>query len=195
MSDVQVDFAFEQIVGLLSQKNIEIDFEGTYDNRTKYAFITEELFDHETDDFRIPGMVTHFSYEEFHPNYKQDIENRASEFLTGWFEQKLDEKHWCLADNFILPDRKMLSKNEVARRMKTVFDSYNAFTDCEYIIKDIGFEFRDENGIGHAEGLVKYNAILENTEQITIKGPFKLYLSLEYGWWSIFHIVFPGFEY
>jgi hypothetical protein len=195
LSDAQVDSAFEEVTGLLSQKNIEIDFEGTYDNRTKYAFITEELFDHETDDFRIPGMVTHFSYEEFHPNHKLDIENRASEFLTEWFNQKLDDKSWCLADNFILPDRRILSKNEVTRRMKTVFDSYNSFADYEYVIRDINFELQEESGMGHAEGLVKYNAILENNEQVSFKGPFKLYLSLDYGWWSIVHIVFPGFEY
>lgn len=63
------------------------------------------------------------------------------------------------------------------------------------MIKDISFELQEERGIGHAEGFVKYVAILENNEQIAIKGPFKLYLSSDYGWWSIFHIVFPGFEY
>ena len=195
LSDEEIGSAFEAVTDLLGQNSIEVDFEGTYDNRTKYAFITDELFEHEVDDFRIPGMTTHFSYEEFHPNHKLDIENRAKEFLSGWSEKDLDEKNWCFADEFILPDRRILSKNEVIRKLKTIFDSYNAFTDYEYVIKDIRFELQEEGGIGHAEGLVKYNAILKNNEQIPIKGPFKLYLSSDYGWWSIFHIVFPGFEY
>jgi hypothetical protein len=195
LSDEEIDLAFEEVTDLLGQSNIEVDFEGAYDNRTKYTFITDELFDHEVDDFGIPGMTTHFSYEEFHPNHKLDIENRANEFLSGWFEKDLDEKNWCFANEFILPDRRILSKNEVISKLKAIFDSYNAFTDYEYVIKDIGFELQERSGIGHAEGLVKYNAILENNEQISIKGPFKLYLSSDYGWWSIFHIVFPGFEY
>lgn len=195
LNDEEIGLAFEEVTDLLGKNNIEVDFEGTYDNRTKYAFITDELFDHKVDDFGMPGMVTHFSYEEFHPNHKLDIENRAKEFLSEWFGQKLDEKSWCLANGFILPDKRILSKGEVARKMKTIFDSYNAFTDCEYVINDIGFELHEENGMGHAGGFVKYNGILENNEQLSIKGPFKLYLSLDYGWWSIAHIVFPGFEY
>ena len=195
LNDAEVDSALGEVTDLLARHNIAIDFEGTYDSRTKYSFITEELFDQETDDGKIPGMVTHFSYEEFHPNHKLDIENRALEFITEWFEQKLDEESWCLAKGFILPDRRILTKTEVTRRLKTIFDSYNAFTDCDYIIKNIDFELQEETGMGYAEGLVKYNAVLENNEQVSFKGPFKLYLSLDYGWWSIVHIVFPGFEY
>ena len=191
----QISHELEKVTDLLSKKNIEINFSGTYDDRTKYAFIVEELFDHETDDFAMMGMTTHFDYEEFHPNHKLDIENRAKEFLTGWFEQTLDERSWCFDNTFILPDRRTLSKHDVAEKLKKIFDSYDLFTDCDYKIVGINFQLQDEGGIGHAEGLVRYRAILENSEQIEFKGPFKLYLSSTYGWWSIFHIVFPGFEY
>jgi len=195
LNDDEIDSAFRNVTALLAQKNIEVDFIGTYDSRTKYSFITEELFEQETDNMSIPGMVTHFTYEEFHPNHKLDIENRAVEFISEWFKQTLDEKSWCLGSGFILPDRRLLTKNEVVQKLKTIFDSYNTFTDCEYVINDIGFELQEESGMGHAGGFVKYNAILENGEQVLIKGPFKLYLSLDYDWWSIVHIVFPGFEY
>jgi len=50
-------------------------------------------------------------------------------------------------------------------------------------------------GMGHAEGMVQYSAVLENGEVIPIGRPFKLYMTLEGGWWSIFHSVFSGFEY
>jgi hypothetical protein len=195
LGDDMIDPALNALIALLSQKNILVDFSGTYDSRTQYSFITEELFDHETDDFRMPGMITHFCYEEFHPNHKLDIENRTLEFLSGWFEKKLSENHWELADTFILPDGKTLTKKEIAEKLKQVFDSYNTFTDCKYIISDIGFKWQNESGLGHAEGHVEYNALLENNEKLNIKGHFKLYLSSEFGWWSIFYFVFPGFEY
>ena len=195
LNDDLLEQALEQITDLLAEKNMEVYFGEGYDSRTKYHFITEELFDHETTFLPMPGMTTHFDYEEFHPNHKKDIERRALEFLSGWFKQSLDEKSWELSAHFVLPDRKILSKSEVAEQLVRIFDAYTAFTNEEYIIKDVSFQLRDEGGLGHAEGLVKYNAVLENGEVIHIGGPFKLYMELESGWWSIFHIVFPGFEY
>ena len=195
LNDDLMDSSLQEMIVLLSETNIEIDFSGTYDSRTKYIFITEELFNHEANDLQIPGMVTHFCYEEFHPNHKLDIENRAVEFLKGWFEQKLDEQHWCFDNAFILPEGKVLNKVEVIEKLTKIFDSYSAFTDSEYNFIDINFQLNGEGGMGHAEGYVKYISVLENNDKIAISGPFKLYLSLEYGWWSIFHIVFPGFKY
>jgi hypothetical protein len=195
LNDDLIEQALQQIIDLLAEKNMEVYFGEGYDSRTKYHFITEELFDHETTFLPMPGMTTHFDYEEFHPNHKKDIESRALEFLSEWFKQSFNKRSWELADHFILPDRKILSKSEVVIQLKRIFDAYTAFTDEKYIIKDIGFQLEEGTGLGHAEGMVKYNAVLENGEKITIGGPFKLYMTFEGGWWSIFHIIFPGFEY
>ncbi|HWD86647.1 MAG TPA: hypothetical protein VG367_00875 [Mucilaginibacter sp.] len=196
LDDEQVNAELEKATALLAERNIDINFSGTYDSRTKYSFIIDELFEHEADDFTLEGMATCFDYEEFHPNHELDIENRTKEFLNGWFEKDLDKRNWCFDETFILPDRTTLNKKLVTDKIKTVFDFYGPFTDCDYKILDIGFQLTDEGGMGHAEGLVKYKSNLENNEPIDIRGPFKLYLSsTTYGWWSIFHIVFPGFEY
>lgn len=197
LTDEQVEAALEEIIDLLSENNIEIYFGDTdeYDNRTKYCFITEELFDHETTFMPMPGMTTCFDYEEFHPNHKKDIENRAMEFLSGWFKKSLNEKSWELANEFILPDRQILSKATVAAQLTRIFDSYAAFKEEKYKIFDIGFQLNDDTGIGHAEGGVRYDAVLENGEIVKFGGPFKLYMTCDGGWWSIFHIIFPGFEY
>ncbi len=193
----ELEQELEKITDLLFEKDMQVYFgdEEDYDSRTKYHFITEELFDHETTFAPMPGMTTHFDYEEFHPNHKKDIERRAEEFLSGWFKRSLGENSWELADQFILPDRKILSKADVAAQMRRIFDAYTAFTDEKYKIIESGFKLDGYTGLGHAEGAVKYDAILENGESIRIGGPFKLYMTLESGWWSIFHIVFPGFEY
>ncbi len=195
LNDDLIEDALQEITDFLFQKNIVVSFSGEYASRTKYIFITEELFDHETNDFMLPGMTMHFDYEEFHPDHKLDIENKALEFLSGWFNQSLDEHSWELADTFILPDRTILSKGEVAAQLKRIFDAYTSFNNQEYIINEISFNLQEDTGLGHAEGAVRYSAVLENGEIIDFNGPFKLYLSLDYGCWSIFHIVFPGFEY
>jgi hypothetical protein len=88
----------------------------------------------------------------------------------------------------------VLNKEQLAARFKSIFDSYEAFINPEYTIGKINFEFKTETGMGHAEGFVKYTAVLESGEEMVKKGPFKIYLSSEYDWWTIFSVVFPGFE-
>jgi len=197
LNDDAITTALEEIITLLEEKNIAVDFSGEYDDRTKYTFITEELFEHEMGMFGMgaPGMVTHYSYEEFHPNHALDIKNRAEEFITNWFEQKFGEYSWEIGDPFILPDGQTLAKKEVLQKIQKVFDCYTGFADCKYVIADINFELNENTSLGYAEGGAKYTATLENNEKMVIEGPFKLYLSSEHGWWSIFYFVFPGFEF
>jgi len=195
LDDDELATELDRITDILSEKNIEVYFGDGYDNRIMYQFITEELFEHETTFMPMPGMTTCFDYEEFHPNHKKDIQNRAEEFIEQWVKQSIDEKCWELGDPFILPDRKLLSKKEVVARIQTIFDAYISFHDEMHKFIDVGFQLDENGGIGHAEGVVKYTATLENGETTTIGGPFKLYMTNEYGWWSIFHIVFPGFKY
>lgn len=197
LTDDLIEQALQQITDLLAENNMEVYFGDGYDSRTKYNFITEELFEHETTVISMPGMTTHFDYEEFHPNHKKDIENRTIDFLSQWFKRDVSEKSWELADQFILPDRRILGKADVVAKMKLIFDAYTAFTDEKYKIFDVGFQLDEEEGtgMGHAEGAAIYNAVLENGENMLVKGQFKFYLTLEHGWWSICHIIFPGFEY
>jgi hypothetical protein len=195
LGDDELETALVQLTDLMSEKHVEVYFDDEVDSRTRYQFITEELFDHESTFIPMEGMTTCFDYEEFHPNHKKDIESRAEEFISQWFKRTLDEKSWELAPEFILPDRKILPRAEVVAQIKQIFDAYTGFKDGEFKILDVGFQLEEYSGLGHAEGVVKYEAGLENGESVRIGGGFKLYMALESGWWSIFHIIFPGFAY
>ena len=195
LDDEAIISELARLTDLLAANNFAIDFSGDYPDRIKYAFITEELFDKEADDLKVPGLTTHFDYEEFHPNHKQDIQNRTQEFISGWFERDIAAFAWCLANQFVLPDGKTFTKAEIKQKLVDLFASYTSFTDCKFIIKDIDFHLNEGTGLGHAEGAVKYLANLENHEDILFNGPFKLYLEYQYGWWSVFYAVFPGLAY
>ena len=81
-------------------------------------------------------------------------------------------------------------------KIQKAHEAYLRFDDCRYFIADISFEINQEaeTGLGFAAGGVKYQAMLKDGSIQQIEGPFKLYLSWECGWWSIFYFVFPGFE-
>lgn len=194
LSDVELSIELDRLVKFLEEKYMAVYFDEV-NNRTRYRFITEELFEHESTFKPMPGMTTCYNYEEFHPNHEKDIRQQAEGFIEQWFKQSLDERSWELGNEFILPDRRILAKADVVKQCRNIFDAYKAFVDCHYKIIDIGFQVDDETQMGHAEGMVKYDAMLENGEQARIGGVFKLYMSLDCGWWNIVHIVFPGFNY
>ncbi len=196
LDDAQLEEALNNLYALMQQKSIVLDFINEYDSRLKYNFITEEFFEHETDGLEIPGLITHFIYEEFHPNHRSDIESRATEFITGWLDQEIDEDSWELADSFTLPDGTVLAKKEVLCKISKVFASYSQFCNSSYSFDKINFEIIDErqSGTGGAEGFITYDAVMENGEKLRIEGPFKICLSIEYTWWSICYFTLPGFN-
>jgi len=194
LDDEAIETAFEEVVAILADKNIEVDFMAEYPSRLKYTFITEELFERETDDFLLPGMIMHYTYEEFHPNHKMSIEDRAKAFMEHWFEQRFTEYSGELAYTFILPDGRVLKKEAVLEKFSHFFEAYTSFADWEYSIADMNFELQGENGMGYVEGHAKYTAELESHETITLEGPFKLYFALEYDCWGVYYFVFPGWE-
>jgi hypothetical protein len=195
LPDSSLEKALEILMDLLNQKQIALDFLGFYDYRTKYKFITEELFEEKVMNVQLPGMIMHFIYEEFHPNHKLDIEHKASKFISSWFSQEKEQLSFSLADIMVLPDRRVWKKDKVMNRFAKIFDSYPEFKNGEFTIEDANFEIKEDIGLAYAEGLIKYIAIAENHDIIEFEGQFKLYFTLEYEWWSIYYFVMPGFEF
>jgi len=194
IADHLIDQHFEELTEMLVKNNIVVEFIGIYGSRTKYKFITEELFEHPVDDFSVPGMISHYIYEDFHPDHKADIKTRTADFLTQFFDRSINHKSWELADQIVIPDRRIISKSETVEKLQNLFECYTSFSDHEFVIADVSFEFKNEFGMGYAEGRLKYNAISENDEVIRFEGPFKFYLSMDLTWWSIFYFTIPGFE-
>lgn len=188
--------ALEALTALLEKNNIVIEFLADYDDYVKYSFITDELFEHEMSNVQIPGMMTHFCYEEFHPNHKLEIEERAKDFIISWFKHNTDKYDWILADRFILPGGKTLQKDAVIDKITKAHEAYPVFESYNYDLDSIHFEFADgsEMGLGHADGTVKYTVLLESFEHVEIAGTFKIFLSSKFGCWEIIYFEFPGFS-
>jgi hypothetical protein len=195
LNDESLMKEYARLLELLNAKSIAIDFIRPREDRFKYQFITEELFEH-TMSGSMPGMTSHFIYEEFHPDHDLDIRNRTKDFLRDWFKREFNEYSSELGYQFILANGEILSREETLAKIKKVFDCYTSFTNCQVAAGEVKFQWNEETqtGMGHAEGGVRFDATLESGETVHFEGPFKLYLSNEDGWWSIFYFVFPGFE-
>lgn len=80
-------YAMEEVVNnlldLLAEHGIAVDFMGEWDDLAAYRFIIEELLDEEMDDIRIEGMFSHF--EATTPEY--DVQMWVDIFVTDLFWQ------------------------------------------------------------------------------------------------------------
>ena len=195
LKEEEVEPELRRLMTLLHSKNILLHVMGKYDLSVIYKFITEELFREEIKPVDHPGYLHNYIYEEFHPNHHVSIGFTAQQFLNHWFEKGFDEKASEIASQIITADARIFSRSEIVDKLRKCLDSYQSFLNIRFKGPETSFEWNDEEsrGLGHAEGIFSYDAVLENGETIHIEDSFKLYMSNEDGYWRIFYFIFPGF--
>ena len=90
LSDDEIPKKLEEMEEILLQHGLMCDKICEVDNRVFYKFLTEELFLKETLNIKIPGMITHFIYEEFYPNPELDIKDLCENFTRHFCDEDLD---------------------------------------------------------------------------------------------------------
>ena len=93
LSPAEIGEELKRIQVIMEHKDVVLDCICDYDDALIYKFITEELFAKEMDDMHVPGMVTHYIYEEFHPNHAYDLRRQSMDLTAGVFERKWN-KHF-----------------------------------------------------------------------------------------------------
>ncbi len=195
MEAEEISQKIEELVLIMEEHGIILDInDGPYPDVLMYTFITEELFDQEVEKEPLFEGACHFCYEEFYPNDKSEIERNTHAFLKNWFTRDFNEYSNELAYEFVTADGKQLDRKAFFEKLNMFFESFVAFKNDGYNIDEIKFELYDkDNGMGHAEGMLKYDAVIENDEVIHYEGPYKLYMQREDKYWSIMYFVLPGF--
>jgi hypothetical protein len=196
LSDEEIAIELKRITIIMEEHNIGLDIcDGPYPDRTIYEFMTEELFAHEIEKEPVFGMDCNFIYEEFHPNDRAEIEKNTHEFLKHWFSRDFNEYCTELGYQLITAEGKQMTREDLMKKLQPFFESFTAFKDDGYNIDEIKFELHDaETGMGHAEGMLQYDAVMENGEIMHYEGPYKLYMQRQDKWWTIFYFIMPGFS-
>ena len=198
MADPQFQIEFRRLQGILDSNSINVDFTKERSDRFIYNFITRELFEHETGFIPVPGMITHFSYEEFHPDHEQEIREITTNFFTDFFTKSLNVDTDYIEDEIKEPDGNLLPREELINRFQTLFELVSQFEDTSFTIDKIEFEFsvpgNENSGMGFSEGMVNYNIRFRDGELKEIKGPFKIYFSRNWDSWNIFFFYLIGYN-
>jgi hypothetical protein len=194
----EISKELERLFELFEKSNISLSTLCEVEDAELYRFITEELFQHEMDDIRIPGMMSCFTYEEFHPNAKWDIEQAIDYFFRmtmakmeniggdGYDLLYIDtENHEDSAGNKI-------DKQKVVDSINHFLDSFDKFEVVTYDEKT--FEINQEETGAKVTFTIHYKGLYESSsETFDFKGDgcFKLKPG-EYGGWEMYHIDLPG---
>lgn len=95
--------------------------------RELYRFTTEELFDEEIEDLRIPGMMQCFIYDIFHPDIAYENTRLAKEECMEYILDKIPmkERYNFKNENLQLNTYSSLSIDEFARIVNRFKDAYD----------------------------------------------------------------------
>jgi hypothetical protein len=198
MDDEKFDVEFSRLNLLLEDFGMQVDFKRERDNRFKYNFITGELFKHETTFAPVKGIITGFLYEEFHPDHELEITELTHRFLGDFFERNLDTDSYYIDDQIIEPDGNLLPKEAIIKRFQSMYEVIPEFENTSFDIENQDFELQENEeeftGMGFSEGTIHYDLIFANGERKTIHGPFKIYFSMRWDWWSICFFYLAGYN-
>ena len=190
LAENEVESELERLYELLQKNNIILDCICDYKDDVIYKFITEELFQEETDDIRIDGLNHCYLYEEFHPNHEYDLKNNTEELFTKIYDGKWNEEF----DNYSLYDELILNSTEISKagfeKHISDFHKSNSYFKTDSIKFD-NIVFNLQSGKAEASGTV----ILKISDNFNIQKKynedFKLNFELnEIGYWEISCIEF-----
>ena len=198
LDEKQFELEFKRLNSELIKSGIHIEFKREREDRFKYNFITKELFEHETSMIPVEGMSTFFLYEEFHPDHELDLVDLTNQFLNDFFDRKLDNESFYISSQIIEPDGKIVLREEMIKRFQSMYEAIPEFEGTSFCIENQEFELNESDngfsGMGFTEGTIDYELIFRDGDKKKINGPFKIYFSREWEYWSICFFYLAGFN-
>lgn len=194
----EISKELERLYELMDEKGISLSTLCEVEDAELYRFITEELFQEEMDDIRIPGMMSCFTYEEFHPNVKWDIQQAIDYFfrMTMGKMENIGGSGYDLlyidTENHKDSTGNKIEKQKVVDCINNFLDSFDKFEVVTYNEKT--FEINQEKSDAHVTFSIHYKGLFESSsETVEFRGDgcFRLKPS-EYGGWEMYHIDLPG---
>lgn len=186
----EVPEALKQMLSLMEAKGVMLDCSCPYDDGLIYKFITEELFDYEMDDITVDGMVHHFIYEEFHPNYSHDLQRYATEFTKNLLLRKWNPEFDTHALSHTVSYKgKEYSEKDISSII-LAFQEGRSFELEKLEIQKVSFDI--EKGAGEVLASLGYHSHAGQNRWFH-QGIASYAFAFEYGYWYLSGFQIPGF--
>jgi hypothetical protein len=188
ISDEQLPTEMERLYDLLSQHSISLSCIYEVSDRELYRFIVEEFLEKETDDMKVPGMVHCFIYEDYCPNYPEDIKKDARVFLESLGRDSYEFFHYPLHSVFLFQGQEL--KDEVlSARMEQHMNGR------KLKLRELDLKEPEMSGeVAHIEGWADYaihypdGSIVEIGEKVSFRFVFA------WDFWRMDHASIPRLD-
>lgn len=198
ITDDKIEKALGEIMKMLSKNGIALGTICEVDDRELYRFITEELFQEKIDDISVPGMMTHFIYEEFYPNHPYDVEQAATGFVKLILPRQCDVDDWFFNEELKVSLSDDRDRSRIIQEIKDFVGAYSAFDIQTFEIKTL--ELSDDNQEATVIFKLAYLATIEGSlDEIRFDGQGSLTLSnvferLGVPGWDVVAFNLPGLK-
>lgn len=187
LSPKQLVTEIDKVFKLLTKHHIVVDFIAKYPAETMHEFLTVELMEKQIPDMHVPGFITHFIYEEFHPNHELSVMDSMHRFIRFLFDEEADLKHLKM----MVTDE--INLNEKATSLDELIDAITTFRLTNKYDNAMGFEIEDisfntEFTHANAVGYVAFKNPIKGKRKIKL--PFKFGLENKDDWWTINQLTF-----
>ncbi|MFZ9300329.1 MAG: hypothetical protein ACO23V_05090, partial [Chitinophagaceae bacterium] len=126
IEDERIGDVLQDILQFMKDKGIQLTvFSPNIKEREIYRFIKEELFEHRMLHIDVPGMITHFVYDEFHPDHAYENSRTAvSECLQEILQTKEMQWTFQFEQHLSINQHRNLNIEAFRRRMNLFKNRY-----------------------------------------------------------------------
>ncbi|MEX1238097.1 MAG: hypothetical protein WEB30_00210 [Cyclobacteriaceae bacterium] len=176
---------------IMAESEVELGCICEYDDATIYRFITEELFGHEMDDMRIPGMTCHFTYEEFHPNHDYDVRQHTSDFVRAIFTRPWNEEfHDIALARRIVFSGKGYDRPGISSIIKVFQEAHASLRIKAFDIREVVIDA--ETAKADVHGSLSLTGKITGGDKIGYEGMFSFHFVRDDDYWYIGEFDIPG---
>jgi hypothetical protein len=189
----QVTAELERLLSIMKIYGVQLDCMCEYDDSVIYKFVTTELFGVEMDNIRMPGLVNHFTYEDFHMNNQYEIERIGIDLIKSIYNHEWRAEYdsvWvaqAVKCNGISQDFHGFSSVIIGFQQRHSFLEIRELHVNEVSVDEI-------NGHGQMTAALAYLAKLHSGRQEIQQGDciINFKKDKESGYWNIVDINMPG---
>lgn len=194
ISDDAIDEEWTHLHNHLVEHGIDLSVNNpNVSTRELYRFTTEELFEHETEDVNVQGMISGFLYDDFYPDYEFENTRAAVEdCIKMIFSTEPVKQIFGYAKKITLNEHKDLNEEKfkgIINQFKEAFDDID-FHDAEALSCSIEETTCTVKGTYSATGIIGKDKLEWNNEWTVL-----FHFDDNLGYWEIVTVLIQNINF
>lgn len=191
LTDKGIKRELNSLMKKMNRKGIIVESVCRVEEREMYRFITEELFLHKINNIPIKGMMTHFTYEEFHPNHEYDIKSLTEGLIREILSDREKIEAFYFEKKLKTSSGKISGAGNVLEKINFIRSFYSNFELDKLEFSNLLINEKKTRAEVFFD--LAYSATIDGSkEKQTFSGKGKAVLKKKWDYWLIYQFEMPG---